>query len=179
MTMRSHENPETRVGLGSEHPLCDSLQLAMLVLYFTVLGADSLGYFAFRVSTVLVAFTSFPLLLPLALLSWSFGLYLLLKSHEAVFGETTGQLKLISSSVYSWVRHPMYLGTLLFCLGFLFVMFSLLSFGFWIAFFIFYDKMATYEEKDLIRILNGKYVNYQKRVPKWGFNYREENLNSI
>jgi protein-S-isoprenylcysteine O-methyltransferase Ste14 len=31
----------------------------------------------------------------------------------------------------------------------------------------FYDRMATYEERDLIRILGEQYLNYQKRVPKW------------
>jgi protein-S-isoprenylcysteine O-methyltransferase Ste14 len=55
----------------------------------------------------------------------------------------------------------------MFCLGFLFIMPSLLSFGVWTAFFIFYDKMATYEEKDLIRMLGEGYIHYRKRVPKW------------
>ena len=165
--MRSHKNPETRGGLGSEHPLCDSFQLGMLILYFAVWGGDSLSFLVFGVSTVLVRLTSFPLLLLPALLSWSFGIYFALKSHEAVFRETTGQPKLNDSGVYSWVRHPMYLGTLMFCLGFVFIMPSLLSFGVWIAFFIFYDKMATYEEKDIIRILGEEYIAYQKRVRKW------------
>jgi protein-S-isoprenylcysteine O-methyltransferase Ste14 len=153
--------------LGSEHPLCDSIQLVMLISYFAVLGIDSLSHFVFGVSTAFVGFASLPLLLLPAFLLWSFGIYFALKSHEAVFGEITGQSKLIDSGVYSWVRHPMYFGTLMFCLGFLFIMPSLLSFGVWGAFFIFYDKMATYEEKDLIRILGVEYVNYQKRVPKW------------
>lgn len=156
-----------RLRLGSEQPLCDSIQLAMLISYFAVLGADSLGHFVFGVSTVFVGFASFPLLLFPAFLLWSLGIYLALKSHEAVFGEMNGQPKLIDSGVYSWVRHPMYLGTLMFCLGFLFIMPSLPSFGVWIAFFIFYDKMATYEEKNLIHILGGEYGNYQKRVPEW------------
>lgn len=133
-----------KAGLGSEHPCCDSFQLVMLILYFAVWGLDSLSCFVFGVSAVLVEFTSFPLLLLPALLSWSFGRYLALKSHEAVLGETISQPKLVDSGVYSWIRHLMYLGTLLFCLGFLFILSSLLSFGVWIAFFIFYDKMATY-----------------------------------
>jgi len=37
----------------------------------------------------------------------------------------------------------------------------------WIGFFVLYDKMVTYEEKDLIRILGEQYIAYQKRVPKW------------
>lgn len=156
-----------RAGLGSEHPCCDLIQLAMLVLYFAVLGIDSLSHFIFGVSTVLADFASFPLLFLPAIFSWSLGIYLALKSHEAVFGATVSQRKLIDSGVYSLVRHPMYLGILLFCLGFLFIMLSLLSFGVWIVFFTFYDKMATYEEKELTRILGEEYINYQKRVSKW------------
>lgn len=156
-----------KAGLGSEHPCCDSIQLVMLILYFAVWGIDSVSYFLFRVSTVSIDLTSFPLLLLPAILSLSFGIYLALKSHEAVFGETFGQLNLIDSGVYSWVRHPMYLGILLSCLGFFFISPSLLSFGVWLAFFILYDKMATYEEKDLICILGEEYTAYQKRVPKW------------
>ena len=77
------------------------------------------------------------------------------------------QPKFVDSGVYAVVRHPMYLGTPLFCLSFLFISFSLLSIGIWVAFFIFYDKMATYEEKDLVRILGEEYIAYQKRVSKW------------
>lgn len=153
--------------LGSEHPYCDSIQSAMLILFFVVWGIDTLSYFVFSISTVLVGFTSFPPLLLPAILSSGFGTYLALKSHEAVFGETAGQPSLIDSGVYSWVRHPMYLGTLMFCLGFFFAMPSLLSLGVWIIFFILYDKMATYEEKDLTRILDEKYTAYQRLVPKW------------
>jgi len=47
----------------------------------------------------------------------------------------------------------MYLGTLLFCLGFFLAIPSILAFMIWIAFFLVYNKMATYEENDLIRIL--------------------------
>ncbi len=159
--------PNKKVGLGSEHPLCDSFQLLILILYFAVWAIDSLSYLVWGVSTILVGFTSFPVLLLPAFLSWSLGACFALRSHEAIFGKTTGQPKLNDSGVYSWVRHPMYLGTLMVCMGFLFIMLSPLSLGVLIAFFIFYDKMATYEERDLVRILGEKYVNYQKQVPKW------------
>jgi protein-S-isoprenylcysteine O-methyltransferase Ste14 len=138
----------------------------MLILFFAVWGIDALSYFLFRISTIVVEFASFPLLLFPAILSWGFGTYLALKSH-AVFPETAGKSRLIESGVYSWVRHPMYLGTFLFCLGFSFVIVSLLSLGVLIGFFVFYDKMATYEEKDLVSKLGQEYTLYQKRVPKW------------
>ena len=153
--------------LGSEFPHCDQIQLVMIILFFVVWVIDSLSFFVFRYSTVLVGFTSLPGLLLPAILSLGFGLYLIAKSHKVVFCEKIDQPRLIDSGVYSWVRHPMYLGILLFCLGFFFLSSSLLSFGVWLAFFILYDKMATYEEKDLIRVLGEEYVAYQERVAKW------------
>ncbi|RLI46288.1 hypothetical protein DRO69_03465 [Candidatus Bathyarchaeota archaeon] len=158
---------KNKTGLGSEYPHCDQIQLIVIILFFVVWAIDSLSFFVFRYSTVLAGLLSLPVLLLPAILSLGFGLYLIAKSHKAVFGEITDQPRLIDSGVYSWVRHPMYLGILLFCLGFFFISPSLLSFGVWLAFFILYNKMATYEEKDLIRILGEEYIAYQKLVPKW------------
>jgi protein-S-isoprenylcysteine O-methyltransferase Ste14 len=61
----------------------------------------------------------------------------------------------------------MYLGTLLSCLAFIFISISLVSIAIWIAFFVFYDRMATYEEKSLIEILGEPYTAYRKQVSKW------------
>jgi len=61
----------------------------------------------------------------------------------------------------------MYLGTLLILLGFTISTLSILSFIVWGAFFIFLDRMATYEEEDLIRILGEQYLEYRNRVAKW------------
>ena len=156
-----------KAGLGSEYPHCDQIQLIMIIMFFVVWGIDSLSFFIFRYSTVLVGLISLPVLLLPAILSLGFGLHLIAKSHKAVFGEIADQPRLIDSGVYSWVRHPMYLGILMSCLGFFFVSPSFLSLGVWLVFFILYNKMASYEEKDLIRILGEEYIDYQKRVPKW------------
>jgi len=158
---------ENKAGLGSEHPHCDQIQFIMIILFFVVWMIDSLSFYIFRYSTVLVGLFSLLVLLLPSVLSLCFGSYLIARSHKAVFGEKTDQPRLIDVGAYSRVRHPMYLGILLFCLGFFFISPSLLSFGVWLTFFILYDKMATYEEKGLIRILGEEYIEYQKRVPKW------------
>jgi protein-S-isoprenylcysteine O-methyltransferase Ste14 len=133
----------------------------MLILFFAVWGLDS---FFLNYSTVLVEFVPFFFRLFPAVLSLSSGAYLAIKAHNAVFNE---QSKLITSGVYSWVRHPMYLGTLLVCLGFFLAIPSILALTIWIVFFIIYDKMATYEENDLSHIFGKEYAAYKKRVPKW------------
>jgi protein-S-isoprenylcysteine O-methyltransferase Ste14 len=156
-----------RHGLGSEHPLCDRIQPLLLILFFVVWGIDSFSFFVFGYSTVIFQALSFPLLFAgLVLLLW-LSFYLLSKSHKAVLEQVTDSPQLVDSGVYAWVRHPMYLGTLLFCSAFIFINVSLVSIAIWIGFFIFYDRMATYEEKSLIEILGEAYLAYQKRVSKW------------
>jgi protein-S-isoprenylcysteine O-methyltransferase Ste14 len=158
---------KNKVMLGSEHPLCDRIQLIMVILFFVSLGLDSLSHFIFGYSTVFLEVISFPPLLLGTIVFLCLGLYLVSKAHKAVIDERHGQPKLVESGVYAIVRHPMYLGTLLFCLSFLFISFSLLSAGIWVVFFIFYDRIATYEERSLIQLLGEEYVAYQKRVAKW------------
>jgi protein-S-isoprenylcysteine O-methyltransferase Ste14 len=156
-----------RHSLGSEHPLCDRIQLLMLILFFVLWGVDSLSFFIFGYSTVILQALTFPVLLAGTIMFLVLSLYLVSKSHKAVPKQVHDPPKLVDSGVYSWVRHPMYLGTLLFCFAFLFISFSLVSIGTWIAFFVFYDRMATYEEKNLVEMLGERYIAYQERVSKW------------
>jgi protein-S-isoprenylcysteine O-methyltransferase Ste14 len=163
--MPGHEGH--RVTLGSEHPLCDSIQMVFLLLLLVVWGIDTFSHFLFGISTVFVQVISFPLTIIPTILAFGIGYYFVMGSHELVFDETIEEAKLIDSGVFARVRHPMYFGILLFYLGFIFLSLSLASLVIWIAFFVFYDRMAAYEEQDLIRAIGDEYVEYQKRVPKW------------
>lgn len=154
-------------GLGPEHPLNDRLQLIMITLFFAALIIDSLSLLLFGYSTVMFDVISFPILILPAAFLFFVGLYLISKSHSEVLVENPKNAKFIDSGVYSLVRHPMYLGGLLLLLGFLFICASLVALGVWIAFFIILNKMAEYEEKELVRIVGKKYVDYQNKVPKW------------
>jgi protein-S-isoprenylcysteine O-methyltransferase Ste14 len=156
-----------RHGLGAEHPLCDRIQLVMLILFFIVWGVDSLSFFIFGYSTVIFDIIAFPALLVGVSVILGLSFYLVSKSHKAVLEQIHDPPELVDSGVYAWVRHPMYLGILLFCLAFLFISISLASLVIWLGFFIFYDRMATYEETSLIELLGEQYAAYQKRVSKW------------
>jgi protein-S-isoprenylcysteine O-methyltransferase Ste14 len=116
--------------------------------------------------------------LTLGVLSFVVGIYLVAKSEAAIFGRTLvdriGKPKFITTGVYAWVRHPMYLGSLLVLLGFFFATLSILSLLVGVGLFVFFDRMATYEERDLIRMLGEQYLNYQRQVPKWLLHIRRE-----
>ena len=154
-------------GLDAEHPLCDRIQLIMLMLFFSVWGIDAFIVSIFGYSTIITHVLAFPLLLGGTILFLGLSFYLVLQSHKAVFEPVRDTPMLVDSGVYSWVRHPMYLGIMLFCLSFIFVSVSLISIAIWIALFVFYDRMATFEEKNLIKILGERYKVYQVRVSKW------------
>ncbi|MEM2964170.1 MAG: hypothetical protein QW172_03115 [Candidatus Bathyarchaeia archaeon] len=51
------------------------------------------------------------------------------KAHKAVLDGEHVQPKFIDSGIYVVVKHPMYLGTLLFCPSFLLISLPLLSTG--------------------------------------------------
>jgi len=156
-----------RHGLASEHPLCDKIQFLMLILFFAIWGLDSLSFFIFGYSTVILEALAFPMFFTGALLLFCLGCYLMSKSHKAVLEQVQDPPRLVDSGVYAWVRHPMYLGILLFCLAFLFISLSLASCVILSSFFIFYNRMAAYEENRLIEMLGAEYIAYQKRVSKW------------
>ena len=150
--------------MGVEDPDGDRIQGLMVVLFLVVWGADS---FVLNYSTFLVRFVPDLLRASLSVISLATGGFLLLKSHTAVFSDANIPPKLLDSGVYSRVRHPMYLGTLLVLFGFFLALPSLFSLAILTLFFILYDRMATYEEKNLISIVGEEYASYQRRVPKW------------
>jgi protein-S-isoprenylcysteine O-methyltransferase Ste14 len=166
-----------RTGLGAEHHLNDTVQAVFFVAFLVVWGLDS---FVFGFSTVLAGLVPLLIRLPLGVFSFGVGIYFVAKSEAAVFGKTLvgriGKPKFITSGVYAWVRHPMYLGSLLVLLGFFLATLSILSLLVWVGFFIFFDRMATYEERDLVRILCEQYLNYQRQAPKWFPRIRRKEL---
>ncbi|HKM78891.1 MAG TPA: methyltransferase [Candidatus Bathyarchaeia archaeon] len=158
--------PEKHVRLASEHPLWDRIQIVLVGSFVVVMLFDNVSILSFGYSNILERASAYPIILLPAVFLIAFGVYLIKESHAAVFGRT-GKPHFIDSGVYSLVRHPMYLGGLMILLGFLFLKFSLIAFAIWIIYFVLCDWMASYEEKDLLRVLGKEYANYQSRVPKW------------
>jgi protein-S-isoprenylcysteine O-methyltransferase Ste14 len=121
----------------------------------------SIGY-----PSILERISAYPILLLPAGILIAFGVYLVKNSHDAVFTRKASP-QFHDSGVYSLVRHPMYLGGLMVLFGFLCLKFSLIAFAIWVVYFVLCDWMASYEEKDLLRVLGKQYAEYQRRVPKW------------
>ena len=154
-------------GLGAEHPLCDKMQIFMVILFFIAWIVDFFGFFTFEYSAVILDVVTVPPLIVGTILFLFFSYFLISRSHKVVLEQVNDPPKLVDTGIYAWVRHPMYLGILLFCFSFLFISLSLIALGVWFIFYVLYDRMTIYEEKKLIEILGDQYKQYQKKVSKW------------
>jgi protein-S-isoprenylcysteine O-methyltransferase Ste14 len=151
-------------GIGEEHPSCDSGQNLFIAVYLVAWIADS---FWLRWSTFLMGSFHWLIRGSLTLICIIVGVYLVQGAHKVVFDEAPADPQVIDWGVFGIVRHPMYLGVLIIMIGLFCWSFSLISISIWVGFLIFYDRMASYEEEDLIRIFGEDYMEYQRRVGKW------------
>ena len=149
---------------GEEYPHSDKIQIALLLLFLTVWVLDS---FLLKASTQPAEFVPISLRLPIAGVLMFVGFLFVKRSHDLVIDEEYDEPTLVDTGVYSRVRHPMYLGILLLHLGLASSTLSMISLGLWLGIFSAYDRMAAYEERDLIRVFGDDYSGYMRRVPRW------------
>lgn len=161
---KPNHDPSRRNKFGEEYPKSDEIQVALLLLFLAVWALDS---FLLRASTQPAEFVPLALRLPIAGALICLGLLFVKRSHELVIDETYDEPTLVDTGVYSRVRHPMYLGIILLYLGLSLSTLSIISLGLWLGIFAAYDRMAAYEEQDLIRVFDEDYVDYKRRVPRW------------
>lgn len=152
------------LGMDKEFPHTDLILALSAVLFFLVWISDS---FILRFSERFTGFVPDAIRVVLfgglevsAIIS---GFY----SHKALFNRKNVDSTLITNGIFAYVRHPLYLSILLSYLGFVFGAMSLVSLIPWVCYVVLFDKMATYEEEDLVRIFGDRYIEYRKRVPKW------------
>ena len=75
---------------------------------------------------------------------------------------------LITSSPFSFSRHPMYLGMMSILLGAAILAASLIAFLFPIIYVILMEKLfIPVEETNLEKAFGDEYINYKKNVRKW------------
>ncbi|NIS62662.1 MAG: DUF1295 domain-containing protein [Proteobacteria bacterium] len=148
---------------NGEHPFGDTGQLVLLGLFLIVWLSDS---FFIKKSTFLSNYV--PLYIRLLIL----GLTLITAACLFVFGHVAVSHErrpsaVVSTGAFRYVRHPLYLGSILFYLGLSVFTVSLFSFGLLVVIFIFYNHIASYEEKLLNKRFGEGYTRYKKRTGKW------------
>jgi len=156
---KSHKH---RDDLTGEYAFGDMGQLILLVIFLVVWIADS---FVFKYSTFLTQYVSNYIRVPIALIVLVISGLLAWAGLKIIFGETREESQIITTGVFSIVRHPIYLGSILLYLGLILLSLSLLSTLVWFIIIIFYYMISRYEEKLLTQRFGSAYEEYKKKVP--------------
>ena len=148
---------------NGEHPYGDAGQLIPLGLFMIVWLEDS---FFLRLSTFPADYLPGYIQLPFGVFSLVIAI-ILLKSSHVVVGQAQRPSGLLSAAAFKYVRHPLYLGCILFYLGLALSTASLFSLGLWVMICIFYNYLASYEEKLLEAKFGESYRSFKEKTGKW------------
>jgi protein-S-isoprenylcysteine O-methyltransferase Ste14 len=148
---------------SGEHPFGDTGQLILLGLFLVVWIADS---FFLHKSTFLSDYL--PLWIRLLILGLALVVGMLLfKSGHVVVERSEQSEGVMVTGAFRYVRHPLYLASILTYLGLTVSTMSIFSFVLLVAIFIFHNYIASYEEKLLEIRFGDEYRRYKKRTCKW------------
>jgi protein-S-isoprenylcysteine O-methyltransferase Ste14 len=146
-----------------EHPLGDAGQLILFGVFLITWILDS---FILHRSTVLA--NIIPLTIRLTILGAALiiAFYLFKSGHVVVSGDQR-PTQVVSTGAFRYVRHPLYLGSILIYFGLTVSTASLVCLGLLVVIILFYNYIASYEEK-LLKVKMGEaYTAYQKSTGKW------------
>ena len=148
---------------NGEHPLGDTGQLILFGLFLVIWILDS---FILQRSTFLA--NTIPLAIRLIILGLALitAFYLFKSGHVVVSGEQP-PTTVVSSGAFRYVRHPLYLGSILIYSGLTVSTASLFCLGLLVVIVVFYNYIAGYEEKLLEAKFGEAYGAYQKITGKW------------
>jgi len=148
---------------NGEHPFGDAGQLISVGVFLAVWVADS---FFLHISTFLSGYV--PLYIRLVILSLALiiAIYHFRSGHVVISGKQRPN-SVVATGAFRYVRHPLYLASLLTYLGMIVSTLSLFSFAVFIGILVFYNYIASYEEKLLEAKFGEDYKNYKKRTGKW------------
>ncbi|MEJ2069511.1 MAG: isoprenylcysteine carboxylmethyltransferase family protein [Syntrophobacterales bacterium] len=148
---------------NGEHPYGDAGQLILLGLFLVVWVGDS---FFVQSSTFLANYV--PLFLRLIILVLSLAAaFALVRSGHVVVSHGERSTAVVSTGAFQYVRHPLYLGCLLFYFGLACATASLWSLALLVGIFLFYNYIAGYEEELLEARFGESYRTYKEKTGKW------------
>lgn len=153
-----------RKDLAGEHPWNDPVQVILIIIFLVVWIADS---FFLHITTFAAAGVPLLLRLSAGILFLCLWFYLVKIALNIVFVQTRQVPSVIRMGPFAYVRHPIYLASILLYVGLSVMTFSIASFFMTAVAAVWYNFAAAYEEKLLLNKYGKDYSEYMKKVPRW------------
>jgi protein-S-isoprenylcysteine O-methyltransferase Ste14 len=155
---------QQRDDLTGEHVVGDAGQIVLACLFAATWIADT---FFFKYTTFLNHYVPLGARIPLGVVLLVLSGYLARAGLSIVFGEQREKPGVIRKSVFSVVRHPVYLSEILLYLGLLMLSISLAAAVVWVTAIGFLHYISRYEERLLLVRFGDEYEHYMREVPMW------------
>jgi protein-S-isoprenylcysteine O-methyltransferase Ste14 len=153
-----------RDDLAGEHVVSDAGQLILACLFAATWIADT---FFIKYATFLNQYVPLGVRIPSGIVLLVLAGYLAKTGLSIVFGEEREKPSVIRESVFSVVRHPIYLSEILLYLGLLMLSISLAAAAVWVVAIGFLHYISRYEERLLLERFGEEYERYMREVPMW------------
>lgn len=137
-------------------------QIVALAIFLMVWVADS---FLLKFSNQFSSFAPMYLRIPLAIIIFIAGGCLAKRGLTVIFAEVRETTVVIRKDVFSIVRHPIYLGAILFYLSLLVLFFSIAATLIWFFIILFYIFLCKHEEILLLKKYGKDYEKYMSETP--------------
>ena len=148
---------------NGEHPFGDAGQLIVFGLFLVVWVGDS---FFLHKTTFLAGYV--PLYIRLVVLGLTLIIAMLLfRSGHVVVAHEQRPNRVVATGAFRYVRHPLYLASILTYIGLTAATVSLFSVVLLVGIVIFHNYIATYEEQLLEARFGEEYRRYKQRTGKW------------
>jgi protein-S-isoprenylcysteine O-methyltransferase Ste14 len=166
--MIKHHTPQEpqqrKNGLTGEYTFSDAGQIIFALLFMITWLVDT---FIFKYTTFLNNTISNIIRLPFGIILLTFSGYLAITGLHIVFGKNREKPIVIRESIFSFIRHPIYLSEILLYLGLLMFSLSLAAVLVWFMTIIFLHYISRYEEGLLLTRFGEEYAQYMRDVPMW------------
>jgi len=159
MERKGHHGREDLIG---EHKWGDAGQVILILFFLAAWICDS---FFLHYSDFLSKYIPLYIRIPVSHTFFIFAAYFAKNGLKIIFGEVRDKPTIVRKKVFGLVRHPIYLGAILFYLGMVLITFSLIATFVWFIIIIFYIIISKHEEKLLLEHFGGEYQKYMDEVP--------------
>lgn len=146
-----------------EHPFGDAGQAILFLVFLLVWITDS---FILKKTTFLAEYIPFYIRLLVFVILFITALLLFKKCRFIIAGEERPNY-VVNTGIYKYIRHPMYLASILLFLSFSVLTVSIASAVVLIIGSFFYSYIAKYEEKILLNKFGKAYSNYMNKTGRW------------
>ena len=147
---------------NGEHPFGDAGQLILAAVFLVVWATDT---FVLHWSTFLRQWDPYSVRMIVTVVLAVLAVALFFSSRTVIQKERPDHV--VDTGPFRRVRHPLYLAALLGYAATAISSLSLISFVLLIPVFVFYNYIASYEEKLLEARFGESYRDYERRTGKW------------